>query len=70
MADQVDISGGLPGPTSEPVEDGSPRQFGLTAAMALIGNGADRGQHYRCRYLQPSDFAGVLRADHFGEELR
>jgi basic amino acid/polyamine antiporter, APA family len=36
MADQVDISGGLPGPTSEPDEGGSPRQFGLTAAMALI----------------------------------
>ena len=36
MADQVDISGGHPGPASERVEGGSPHQFGLTAAMALI----------------------------------
>jgi APA family basic amino acid/polyamine antiporter len=36
MADQVDISGGHPGSTSEPIEGGSPHQFGLTAAMALI----------------------------------
>jgi APA family basic amino acid/polyamine antiporter len=36
MADKVDVSGGAPGTASEPTVAEEPRQFGLTAAMALI----------------------------------
>jgi APA family basic amino acid/polyamine antiporter len=36
MADQVDVSGGAPGPASQPAGGEGASQFGLTAAMALI----------------------------------
>jgi APA family basic amino acid/polyamine antiporter len=36
MADQVDVSGGAPGPASGTAGGEGPSQFGLTAAMALI----------------------------------
>jgi basic amino acid/polyamine antiporter, APA family len=36
MADQVDVSGGAPGPTSQTAGGEGASQFGLTAAMALI----------------------------------
>jgi basic amino acid/polyamine antiporter, APA family len=36
MADKVDVSGGAPGTAGEPTVAEEPRQFGLTAAMALI----------------------------------
>ena len=36
MADQVDVSGGAPGTAGKPAVAEKPRQFGLTAAMALI----------------------------------
>src|SRR5215467_1583478 len=36
MADQIDVSGGAPGPTGETTSGEQPHQFGLPAAMALI----------------------------------
>src|SRR4249919_2457081 len=36
MADQVDVSGGAPGPASQTAGGAGGSQFGLTAAMALI----------------------------------
>ena len=36
MADRIDVSGGTPGTASDPAVPDKPRQFGLTAAMALI----------------------------------
>ena len=36
MADQVDVSGGAPGPASRTAGGAGGSQFGLTAAMALI----------------------------------
>jgi hypothetical protein len=36
MADQIDVTGGAPGPTGETASGEKPHQFGLPAAMALI----------------------------------
>jgi basic amino acid/polyamine antiporter, APA family len=36
MAEQVDVSGGVHGPTDEPPVRAQPPQFGLVAAIALI----------------------------------
>jgi hypothetical protein len=36
MADQIDVSGGVPGATGETAGGEKPHQFGLPAAMALI----------------------------------
>ena len=53
-------------PGVSPVRPASQLRAEVRISSGSPRHGADRGQHYRCRHLQPADLAGVLRADHFG----